>query len=209
MQNMKVNLAIFCLFTFAFFTLMAWCFVAVVQARGHRSPYTFPIPALIFSLIGNAINISRLTSSDPINIFRFNSILFHSMLGAVQYLFTNWANPFPYLSIIAVVWNRETKICAATGGKAGQHNYVVTGVNTILVVLLFVTGATGPALLLKHGTGDRSPHFQNVINAMFYSSCSLLILTEVTVIISAVSLQRASHVEGVADKVCIPCTWLC
>jgi uncharacterized membrane protein YhaH (DUF805 family) len=197
-RNMKGNLTIFCLFTFAFFIQTAWCCIALVQGRGHRSPYAFLISALILSLIDHVMNILAL-------IFEVSNSGYSQppARGGVQTFFSSWTHLFFYLSMIAVLWNRETAIYAATEGKAGRHNYVVTGVHAILIMLIFAVGTAGPAVELN----PKGSFIRNV-NAMYYSLCTFLILAVVTVIVSAVLLQRASRVEGVVDNVCIPCTWL-
>ena len=107
--------------------------------------------------------------------------------------------------MIAILWNRETTIYAATEGKAGQHNYVITSICAILVVLIFMFGTAGSALVMS--PNHCSTRSIDVRNAMLYLYYTFFTLTVVTVIVPAVLLQRASCVEGVVDKVCIPCMW--
>jgi len=185
------NLTIFCLFTFAFFIQTAWCCIALVQGRGHRSPYAFLISALILSLIDHVMNILAL-------IFEVSNSGYSQppALHGVQIFFSSWTNLFLYLSMIAVLWSRETTVYAATEGKAGRHNYVVTGVHAVLVVLIFAFGTAGPAMELN-------PNDSSTINvyAMYYSFYTFLILAVVTVIVPAVLLRRASRAEGVVDNI--------
>jgi len=146
---------------------------------------------LILSLIEHAMNILAL-------IFEVSNSG-HSQppaLLGVQTFFSSWTNLFLYLSMIAVLWNRETTVYAATEGKAGRHNYVVTGVHAVLVVLIFAFGTAGPAMELN-------PNDSSTINvyAMYYSFYTFLILAVVTVIVPAVLLRRASRAEGVVDNI--------
>jgi hypothetical protein len=196
----KGSLALFCLFIFVFLVLTAWCFVALIQAKGHRSPYAFLFSALILSFIGNAINIA----------VQVRSITW-KLLSAVQWLVLNWAYLCLYLSIAAVLWNRETAIHAVTAGKAGRRTYAVTAVYAVLVVIIFVLGTAGPAISLhtisihpNFRPGRYSPNMSAFLGT--YSSGSAVVLTGVIVVVSTILLWRASRAEGIVDKVLSPCT---
>jgi len=62
--------------------------------------------------------------------------------------FTNWAIILLFfLSIIAVLWNRETVLHTATEGKAGGHNPIFTVIYVILALTLLVLGTAGRSIV--------------------------------------------------------------
>jgi hypothetical protein len=140
-------------------------------------------------------------------------------------MFTNWAILLLFLSIVAVLWNRESAIHAATEGKTGRHNHTFTAIYAVLAVLLFVLGTAAPAVYVdavrKYITASNEIDFEidlnptlaeeeleiwwdqrrKVWNALDYSFSSFVDLSGVVAIVSTILLWRTSRAAGIRDKV--------
>jgi hypothetical protein len=144
---MQVILALFCIFAFFFLLLTGWCFVSLISARDHRTPYVFLFPALILSTLANASNIALEVMA---NIFWTAPVQLEPALEGIALFFTEWAILLLFLSIIAVLRNRESALHKATGGKAGGHNPIFTGVYAILALSLFILGTACMSMIIMH-----------------------------------------------------------
>ena len=125
-----------------------------------------------------------------------------------RWFFTNWSNLFLYLSLIAVLRNRETVIHSTTEGRFGQHNHVFTAVYTILAVLIFVFGTVGPIfqwVVVQRYATSNSDQLYHLINISVYLGQyvfgSFVIVTGIVVAISTFLLWRANRAAGITDKV--------
>jgi len=217
-------LALFCIFTFFFFVLAVWCFVALILSRGHRSPYAFLFPALILSFLANANNVALEVILNLSSFFLLPTQL-QPALEAIGLLFTNWAILLLFLSLVAVIWNREDAIHAATEGRAGRRNHIFTAIFAILAVIIFVLGTAGPAIYVDAlrqyldalneidvtFDTDSAPEedaldawFDNrlkVSNAVNYSFSSFVVLTAIAITVPTILLWKASHAAAIRDKI--------
>jgi len=200
--------------------------VALILARGHRSPYAFLYPALILSVLGNAGNIALEVFLNMPSWYTLPTQL-QPALDAVALFLTNWAILLLFLSIIAVIWNRETALHTATEGKAGQRNHGFTAAYAVLALLLFVLGTASPAVyvdaLRKYlvvleeidlnsdiDTAEQlaqdelisllNQRFQ-VVDDLNYAFSSIVVLTGVVAVVSMILLWRAGRAAGIRDKI--------
>jgi hypothetical protein len=204
--------------------LTAWCFVALALARGHRSPYAFLFPALILSVLANANNIALEVFLNMPSWFVLPTQL-QPALEAIGLLFTNWAILLLFLSLIAVIWNREDAINAATEGKAGRRNHIFTAIFAALAVIIFVLGTAGPAVFVDavrqyivalneiDSSINTDPTLEEEVlevwfdqrhkvwSALDYSFSSFVVLTALAIAIPTILLWRASRAAGIRDKV--------
>jgi hypothetical protein len=146
---MQVILALFCIFTFFFLLLTAWCFVSLSSARDHQAPYVFLFPALILSTLTNTSNIALEVTA---NIIWIPPVQLEPALEGIASFFMEWAILLLFLSIIAVLRNRESALHKATRGKAGGHNPIFVGVYAILALSLFILGTACMSMITPfHG----------------------------------------------------------
>ncbi|KIM71419.1 hypothetical protein PILCRDRAFT_830340 [Piloderma croceum F 1598] len=216
-------LALFCLFTLFFFVLTVWCFVALILARGHRSPYAFLFPALIFSVLGNADNIALEIILNMPSWYTFPTQL-QPALEAIALFFTNWAILLLFLSLVALLWNRETALYAATEGKAGRRYHAFTAIYAILAVLLFALGTAAPAIYIDalrkylialnevNFEFDENPSLDQyalenwfyqqskVSNDVNYTFNTFVVLAGIVVVASTGLLWSAHRAAGIRDK---------
>ena len=204
--------------------LTVWCFVALVLARGHRSPYAFLFPALIFSVLGNADNIALEIIFNMPSWYTFPTQL-QPALEAIALFFTNWAILLLFLSLVALLWNREAALHIATDGKAGRRNHAFTAIYAILAVLLFALGTAAPAIyvdaLRKYLIDlnevdfefDENPSLDQyalenwfyqqskISNDVNYTFDTFVVLAGIVVVVSTGLLWRAHRAAGIKDKV--------
>jgi hypothetical protein len=145
-QIIQVILSLFCIFTFLFLLLTGWCFVTLILARGHRAPYALLLPALILSTLANANNIALEVFLNMPYWYNLPTQL-QPALEAIGLFFTNWAILLLFLSIIAVLRNRETALHTTTEGKAGGYKLIFTVVYAVLALTLFVLGTAGTSIV--------------------------------------------------------------
>lgn len=121
-------------------------------------------------------------------------------LYSVESFFGLWSTPLLFLTIIAVIWNRESALLTATGGQAGKHNPVVLITGVVLALLLFSLGTAELAMYVQYlkDPFERSlARYTSVVQAFN----SFEILTGVFILIAVVLLDRKTHKAAVADKV--------
>ena len=206
--------------------LTGWCFSAVRLARGHRAPYTFLFAAFILQDLGNAISIVLQIISNELT--QHNGPNPHELvIGGLWWLFANWGILLVFLSVIAVLRNRETAIRIATKGKPGPNNRFTVAYAT-LALIIFVLGTTSPVLLndtiRKYQIGLDGINQQPSANASLpkaeldlwhaqridvwsdfdWAFRSFVGLTGVVVVISTIPLWRACRAAGITDKVLNP-----
>lgn len=222
--NIQGILTLFCIFTFFFLLLTGWCFVTLILARGHRAPYALLFPALILSVLANGANIGLEIFLNMPSWYNLPTQL-QPALEAIGLFFTNLAILLLFLSIIAVLWDRETAIHAATEGKACRRNHGFTVVYAVLAFILFVLGIAGPAVYIyairKYFIALNAIDFnfdtnasleqyqlelwlnqrQKVWNDLFYTFDAFVVLTGVVVAVSTILLWRAGRAAGIRDKV--------
>jgi hypothetical protein len=144
---MQAILVLFGVFTFLFLLLTGWCFVTLIIARGHRAPCAFLLPALILYTLANANNAGlEVLSNMPYSVYNLSPQL-RLGLESIGTFFRNWAIFLLFLSIIAVLWNRETVLHTATEGKAGGHNPIFAVIYAILALTLLVLGTAGRSIV--------------------------------------------------------------
>ena len=219
-------LALFCIFTFFFFILTVWCLVALIISRGHRAPYAFLLPTLILTTFGNGANIALETYLNWPSEFYVPTQLIPA-LDAIQWFFANWAILLLFLSLIAVLRNRETALRVATDDEAGRHNRQFIAAYAILASILFVLGLAGPIVYVV-----AIQKYNNAINQLDaaatdypvvsigpdqlqiwlsqqrkkwrgieYAFNSIVVLTGVVITVSTILLWRAGRAAGIRDKV--------
>lgn len=164
---------------------MAWCLATLILARGHRSPYAFLFSAILLSTFSNAVYIHDQVVATGLSSLSDNYIVYE-----IASLASNWAIFSLYLSIIAVLWNRETAIHAATGRHVGQRNHTLAArvIYVILAVILFAFGTACP---------------WNEYSFFIYAFGSSVIVTGVVIIVLITCQWRASRAAGITDKVII------
>jgi hypothetical protein len=149
------------------------------------------------------------------------------VLEAIALLFTNWAILLLFVSIIAVLWNRETAIHTATEGKTSGRNYAFIVVYAVLAVFLFALGTAAPAIYvdalrkylialneINFEFDENTPLDQFALENWFYQQSKVwndvnyvfntfVVLTGIIVVISTVLLWRTQRAAGIRDKVAI------
>lgn len=217
-------LAFFCIFTFFFILLTGWCFVALVLARGHRAPYAFLFPALVLTVLENGNNVA-LEVFLNMPFWYYLPTQLEPALEAIGWFFTNWAILLLFLSIIAVLWNRQTALRIATAGKAGSCNHALTVIYAVLALILFVLGTTAPAvyvntirkylIVMNQITSEFDANTaleeaqleqwfnqqQNLTYAIGYAFSSFVVFTGIVVVVSTLLLWRAGRAAGIKDKI--------
>jgi hypothetical protein len=155
----------------------------------------------------------------------------HLALDASEWLFTNWTIFLMFLSVVAVLLNREGAIFAKTGGQVGRRNHGIPGVYTTLAIILFILGTAGPAIYFV--TIRKSQITLNEINFEFNATAlpekgttleklwreqsrvweslgnmfdAVVVLAGVVVVVSTVLLWRKVCTAGIKDKVRNLCT---
>ena len=195
----RAELALFCLFAFSFLVLIGWCFVLFIQARGHRSKFAFLLPALVLSLLGNSANIALETKS--LFFLTGRSISRELALEGLGLLSTNWGIAFLYLSIQAVLRDRESAILAETEARFGQRSRLSTVVHIVLTALLFALGTVYTAFYI-------SPIYfvgiSYICLLFLFKSC--IILTGIAVVVWTISLWRAARAARINEQVLVVST---
>jgi len=207
-------LTLFCIFTFFFLLLTVWCIVALIIARGHRAPYMFLLPALILTTFGNGGNIALEVFLNMSSWYYIPTQLIEA-LEAIQWFFANWAILLLFLSIMAVLWNRETALDVATEGAAGRRHRLFTVTYAVITLILFALGLAGPIVYLdavqKYDIATNQIVYfdpiawleerRKVWRSIRYAFNSIVVLTGVVVIVSTIRLWRAGRGAGIRDKI--------
>ena len=217
LTDIQGTLAISCIFTLLFLLLIGWCFVALISARGHRSPYAFLFPTIIFAFIANADNIAYIVVDNLPPYYDLPVYLFPA-LDAVYDLFYNWSTLLLFLALVAVLWNRESAIRVATEGKAGRRIPALIAVHAVLVVIMLVLGTAGPAVfvdaLAKYETSysaSAEEDFQQQLKVYYklnYAFNTFVVLTGVDIALSTFLLWSACRAAHITDKVNQPLSLL-
>ncbi|KAJ7094077.1 hypothetical protein B0H15DRAFT_151783 [Mycena belliarum] len=209
--------ALLCIFAVCYSVLIIWTFVALVTSRGHRAPYAFLLPALVFFAWSNAtyialiilVNIPAIVFSDDLPPLLVPALTF------VNYLFNDWGLVLIFLAVIAVIWNRESALRAATEGKSGGHHPALIAVHATLAALVFILGTAAEGYNMETNVryylrDDDERRFltrrqlaRRIITyqQLFYAFSSFAILMGVDVIVSATLLWRAWKNAAISDKV--------
>ncbi|KAJ7481553.1 hypothetical protein FB451DRAFT_1236354 [Mycena latifolia] len=207
--------ALLCIYAVAYSVLIIWTFVALVTGRGHRSPYAFLLPTLVFFAWSNAAyigiiiieNIPAVYYSDSLPVMLLPSLRF------VSNLFNDWAAMLQFLAVIAVIWNRETTLRVATEGKFGGHHPALITLHVTLASLIFALGTAAEAYNmdttvqyyvtrpddLRFLRGELH-HRIIVYQQLFYAFSSFAILSAIDVVVSSVLLWRAWKKAAIPDK---------
>lgn len=226
-------LSLFCLFTLFFFGLTVWCFVALILSRGHRGPYAFLFPALILSFLANANNIALEVLLNMPAWFEAPGRTIPA-LEAIGLFFTNWAILLLFLSMIAILWNRETAIHTAIEGKTGRHNHAFTAIYAVLALILFVLGTASIAVYVDavRKYDDALKQIQSQFSAkniplqeqllvewldqrrkvwsrLRYAFHTFVVVSGIVVAVSTILLWRSGRRAGIRDKVLILFTNFC
>ena len=151
----------------------------------------------------------------------------HLALDASNWLFTNWTILLMFLSVVAVLSNREVAIYAKTGGKVGRRNHGFLVVYTTLATILFMVGTAGPAFYFlsvrKYQRTLNEINFEFSATALPEKGATLwceqshvwglgdifdafVVLAGVVVVVSTVLLWQKVGAAGIKDKVCNPRT---
>ncbi|KAJ7704342.1 hypothetical protein B0H17DRAFT_1039322 [Mycena rosella] len=202
-----------CLFAITYSVLIIWTFVALLTSRGHRAPYVFLLPTLVFFAWSNAAfialiilgNIPSLSFSDTF------PVLLIPTLGFISNLLNDWAVVLQFLAIIAVIWNRENTLRVATEGKFGGHHPALIALHVALAALTLAFGTAAEAYNMDTNVqyytteelffGDALHHRIVVYQQLFYVFSSFAVLTAVDVVVSTVLLWRGWKNAGIPDKI--------
>ncbi|KAJ6511290.1 hypothetical protein C8R47DRAFT_729566 [Mycena vitilis] len=207
--------ALCCIFAFLYGVLGIWNFVALLTSRGHRSPYAFLLPTILFFAWSNAAfialilleNIPALQSDSffdgPLPVLLLPSLRF------VANLFNDWAVVLLFLVLIAVLWNRETMLRLSTDGKFGGHHPALIALHATLASLTFIFGTATEAFLMdtnvRFATTDISfdeiDHRFTVDNQLYYVYTTFAVLMGVDVAVTTVLLWRGWKKAGIPDKI--------
>ena len=140
-----------------------------------------------------------------------NSVLI--ALDALVLLFGNWSTILLYCALVAFLRDREGAIRTASGGSAGGHNPVLTGIHIVLILLMTVFGTAAPGVCLDAETQyfndsitfleyDRRISTYRNLNYVFNA---FVFLTGISFFVSALLLYRNARRAGVRDPVRILC----
>ncbi|KAJ6591061.1 hypothetical protein DFH09DRAFT_1273744 [Mycena vulgaris] len=205
--------ALLCIFAITFGALIIWTFITLFLSRGHRSPYAFLLPALVFFAWSNAAymaevildNIPALSFSDSLPVMLYPTLVF------VSSLLNDWGVVLQFLAVLAVIWNRESALRVATEGKFGGHYPALTVLHAVLAGLTFILGTAAegynmdtnvryyisPDFLLPSELDHRIIVYQQ----LFYAYTSFAILTAIDVVVSTALLWRAWKNAAIPDKI--------
>jgi hypothetical protein len=197
--------------------------MVLISTREHRALYATLFLSLIMSILTNAPGIAFSVFS---HMSQYNlPARLHLALDASDWLFTNWSILLMFLSVVAVLLNREVAIYAKTGGQAGRRNHGIPVVYTTLAIILFMLGTAGPAFYFV--TIRKYQITSNEINSEFNATAlpekgatpkllseqsrvwgglddmfyTFVILTGVVVVVSTVLLWRKVRAAGMKYKV--------
>ncbi|KAJ6588389.1 hypothetical protein B0H19DRAFT_205148 [Mycena capillaripes] len=211
--------AILCIFAFLFGVMGIWNFVALLTSRGHRSPYAFLLPTILFFSWSNAAYIAGIILENIPSLNAVDSFdsalppLLIPSLFFVSNLFNNWAMVLQFFVLIAVLWNRESFLRTITEGKSGGHHPALTALHATLATLTFIFGTATEALYMDlnvrvqngdfFGIDGRADlqHRIDVRNQTLYVFTTFAILMAVDVAVTTVLLWRAWKKTGNSDKI--------
>ena len=186
----------------------------------------FLLPALILTTLGNGANIAlEIYLNWPSGFYVPTQLI--PALTAIQWFFANWAILLLFLSFVAVLWNRESALHAATDDAVGGHNRLFTVTYAILASILFVLGLAGPIVYVVDAqkynnalnqinsaaiydpiVSDGALQLQiwisqqrKIWRSIGYAFDSIVVLTGVVVTVSTILLWRAGRAAGIRDKV--------
>jgi hypothetical protein len=202
--------ALLCILALLYGIMSIWNFVALLTSRGHRAPYAFLLSTISFFSLSNATfiaeiilkNIPALDSSEPPMLL--------PTLSFVTNLFNDWAIVLQFLVLIAVLWNRETQLRAATDGKFGGHHPALIALHATLTTLTFIFGTATEAYnmdsesiwdnieLLPEAFLEKR---ENVRLQLYYAYNAFAVLTAVDVAVTTSLLWRSWRKAGMSDKV--------
>ncbi|KAF7343448.1 hypothetical protein MVEN_01777600 [Mycena venus] len=209
---------VLCIFALLYGVLSIWTLVALFTSRGHRGPYAFQFPAILFFAWSNAAYIGWLIIEN-IPVLNANSffsdvpVLLLPSLGFVSNLLFDWGVVLQFLVLIAVLWNRETVLRIATDGKFGGHHPVLIALHVTLATLTFIFGtaseAYGMDTAVKFNDTDRFEsrlyreylHRIQVRQQLNYVFNAFAILMVIDVAVTTSLLWRAWRKAGISDKI--------
>ncbi|KAJ7913045.1 hypothetical protein B0H13DRAFT_514066 [Mycena leptocephala] len=200
--------ALLCIFALLYGIMSIWNFVALLTSRGHRAPYVFLLSTISFFSLSDATfiaeiilkNIPALDSSEPPMLL--------PTLSFVTNLFNDWAIVLQFLVLIAVLWNRETQLRAATDGKFGGHHPALIALHATLATLTFIFGTATEAYNMGSISDNiellPEPIFEkreNVRLQLYYAYNAFAVLTAVDVAVTTSLLWRSWRKAGMSDKI--------
>jgi len=167
--------------------------------RGYRLPYLMLFTAITLTTVA-------LIASIPYVIIYASAIPINGIL-----LFTSsWTLVFIFMAIVAFLCDRESTIRTQSNGTCAQQNIAHRVVHATLVVLMlvFATAEAGAAMNLQLAVEnnfeidsleiDRQSH---IVDTLYYTFYSLIILSAVDVLVSAILLSRIARKAAISDKV--------
>jgi hypothetical protein len=132
----------------------------------------------------------------------------NSSLEAAAELFANLQFVFLYLTIVAILWDRENAINVASGWNAGKRWPVMIAIHGTLAVLLLAFGTTAVALYAalyvkasEHITGKQIDHYLLMEYYMSYVVQAVLTLTAFAAGVATILLHKAARKAGIRDQV--------
>ncbi|KAJ7135361.1 hypothetical protein C8R43DRAFT_955909 [Mycena crocata] len=203
-----------CLFALAFGLLIIWTFVALFTSRGHRSPYAFLLPTLIFFSWSNALYMALIVLENIPSLSSFSDglpVLLIPVLAFLSNMFNNWGVVLLFLAVIAIVWNRERELRTATEGKFGGHHPALISVHAILASLVFIFGTASEAYNLDTNVkyyltdelrlGSAIHHRIVVYQQLYYTYISFAIFTAIDVVVSSILSWKSWKNAAIPDKI--------
>jgi len=193
-------LAVACIFMLLSLLQTIHCFVAIIIMSGHRLPYLMLFPAITLTTVA-------LIASIPYVIIYASAIPINGILTFTS----NWSLVFIFMAIVAFLCDRESTIRTKSNGTCAQRNIAHGIVHATLVVLMlvFATAEAGASVHLQLAVEnnseidgleiDRQTH---IVDSLYYTFYSLVILSAVDVLVSAILLSRIARKAAISDKVC-------
>ncbi|KAJ7852298.1 hypothetical protein B0H13DRAFT_40034 [Mycena leptocephala] len=209
--------ALLCIFALLYGVMSIWNFVALLTSRGHRASYAFLLPTISFFSLSNAayiaeIILENIPALDADSRESELPILLLPTLGFVGDLFYDWAVVLQFLVLIAVLWNRETQLRAATDGKFGGHHPALIALHATLATLTFIFGTATEAYNMDTNVKLTQTDFliefedllqqrDNVRLQLYYAFNAFAVLTAVDVAVTTLLLWRSWRKAGMSDKI--------
>ncbi|KAJ7852309.1 hypothetical protein B0H13DRAFT_2284360 [Mycena leptocephala] len=201
--------ALLCIFALLYGIMSIWNFVALLTSRGHRAPYAFLLPTISFFSLSNAayiaeIILQNIPALDATSFFSSElPILLLPTLYFIGNLFYDWAFVLQFLVLIAVLWNRETQLRAATDGKFGGHHPALIALHATLATLTFIFGTATEAQIdaFELDTEAIVEHRDNVRLQLYYAYNAFAVLMAVDVAVTTSLLWRSWRKAGMSDKI--------
>ncbi|KLO13345.1 hypothetical protein SCHPADRAFT_890109 [Schizopora paradoxa] len=203
------NLAIFCVFALLFLVEIALCFIALIIARGFRTPLAVLLPAIIFYFLsclnGIANDVAFANGDDfppPDLIIATNAML---------EFFPDWGNVLLFLAVCLAFFNRQAALNRHSSGNSGPvsiFQYIGLALHSLLLFILATAAGGLITAYLNVLYGDQFDltvrdlaHKFNNYKHVSYAFESFLIVSAFFVLFCAVMLFQAMKKAAASDAI--------